>query len=74
MSYCEDNRQVRILKVAYHEDFTVSYLCENVSDFRRKHTRFIHERTVKRSYVRIHTSEQRLPDERFLEWTFGPSN
>lgn len=68
------NRQVEIIGVEYHDDLTVSYRCKVTSPFRKGHVTRIHERTLKKSYVRIKTTERRLPDERFLQWTFGRSN
>lgn len=68
------HRQAEIVGLVYHEDLTVSYRCRPTSEFRKGKTRFIHERTLRVNYVRIKTTERRLPDERFLQWTFGLSN
>lgn len=67
-------RQARIVGVVYHEDLTVSYRCRPYPDPLQGNTRLIHERTFQVNYVRINTTERRLPDERFLQWTFGLSN
>lgn len=74
MEIGRDNRSTEILQVEYHDDLTVSYRCKALGDFRKGKVTRIHERTIKRQYVRIQTEERVLPEERFMAWTFGISN